>query len=313
VKLPLRLTQDARPFDVVVIGENSVDLVGVVSAHPSANSKVELAEYLELPGGEGATAAVGLARLGWKTRYIGRFGDDRLGELSRHQLRAEGVNLDNCIVVRNQTNRLAMILVDQKTGSRTVLWRRGQQLFMKPEDISDDAVASARVMLVGSDDVETMADAVRRARAHGVATVGDLERIHPQTPSLLQQLDVVIMAAGFPTALTGAATLSTALREVAESSRAALVCVTLGEEGCLARVGAHELHVRGFAIDAVDTTGAGDLFRAGFIARWLGNPVHPDVGDMLRYANAVAALNCRAVGAQTAAPRPAEVEALLST
>jgi sugar/nucleoside kinase (ribokinase family) len=78
-------------------------------------------------------------------------------------------------------------------------------------------------------------------------------------------------------------------------------------------VGGDEIQMPAFAIDAVDTTGAGDLFRAGLIARWLSEPDGPIVAELLRYANAVAALNCLAVGAWTAAPRRSDVEALLKS
>lgn len=100
---------------------------------------------------------------------------------------------------------------------------------------------------------------------------------------------------------------------MAEHSGAALTCVTLGEEGCLALVAGQEIRVPAFPIRPVDTTGAGDLFRAGVIARWLQEPVGPDIEDLLRYATAVAALNCRGRGAWAGAPRSSEVDELLGS
>ena len=312
MKLQLGLPHASRPFDVLAIGENSMDLVAVVDGHPQANAKVPLLDFRELPGGEAASAAVGVARLGWRVKYIGRFGDDRLGELARRQLKAEGVDTSACVIVEDQTSRMALIMVDASTGDRTVLWRRGERLGLQPSDIGDDVLASTRILLVGSDDVETMTSAARRARELGVKTVGDLEHVHPHTWALLKELDVIAMAASFPTALTGRADLRAALHEVQGETGAPLVCVTLGADGCLALVAGTEIAVPGYRVEVVDTTGAGDLFRAGLIASWLAQPRGPDVAQMLRYANAVAALNCRAVGAQTAAPRAAEVDALLA-
>jgi sulfofructose kinase len=312
VKLPLNL--DARPkqSDVLCAGENSVDLIAVTDDHPQANAKVPMLDYQELPGGEAASAAVGLARLGWRARYVGRFGDDRLGTFVRTRLIAETVEISDSIVTEQEANRLAVILVNRRSGDRTVLWRRSPRLALRPDDITDHAIASARVLLVGSEDVEAMTDAARRARAEGLRVVGDLEHVHPETSRLLQQLDVVVMATEFPTAFTGHGDIGAALAEIAALSGAALVCVTLGEEGSLALVNGTELRVPAFAVDVVDTTGAGDLFRAGLIARWLAVPVEPDVEDLLRYASAVAALNCRGVGAQSAAPSATEVQALLA-
>jgi sulfofructose kinase len=301
-----------KSVDVVAFGENSVDLMGMVDDHPQADAKMPLADYRELPGGEAASAAVGLARLGWKTKYIGRFGDDRLGEMCRRHLAHEGVDVSDCIVVENQTSRMAVILANRRSGERTVLWRRDDALALRPEDVSDGALASTRALLVGSDDVAAMTSAARRARRFGAHVFGDLERVHSGTDALLRELDVVVMAATFPRAFTGTSDTGRALREIAEASGAWLVCVTLGKDGCLAIADGRECHVSGFRVDVVDTTGAGDLFRAGLIARWLGTSGPPDVRELLRYANAVAALNCRAIGAHTSAPRPAEVDALLA-
>lgn len=311
MRLPWTLPPADRPFDALTLGENSIDLVAATETHPTPDSKVPLRMFAELPGGEAATAAVGLARLGCRTSYVGRFGDDRLGDAGRQSLAAEGVDISRCIRTPNVRSRFAVILVATSTGGRTVLWERDPRLALTPDDIPAGWPASGRVLLVGSDDVATMTRAAEVARAAGTRTVGDLDHVHPGTDGLIRTLDVVVMAETFPERFTGLKGMGRALDQIATLAPSALLCVTLGEAGCFARQGGEELHVPAFPIDARDTTGAGDLFRAGFIARWLAEPDRPDVGDLLRYANATAALNCRAVGARTGAPRRADVEALL--
>jgi sugar/nucleoside kinase (ribokinase family) len=312
MKLPAALPSPRR-LDAVVLGENSMDLVATVGQYPTPDAKVELSDFTELPGGEAAAAAVGLSRLGWHAKYIGRFGDDAWGRKGRQALVHEGVDVENCVIVPGVTSRIAIIVVDSAAGSRTVMWRRAPQLALGADDVDDLVLGQARVLLVGSDDVQAMTSAARRARAQDVRTVGDLERIHPGTDALLRQLDVVIMAASFPEAFTGIANPGAALRAIAEQSGAALACVTLGRDGCLALAAGEEIHVPAFAVEPVDTTGAGDLFRAGFIARWLQEPGGPRVEDLLRYAAAVAALNCRERGAWAGAPRASEVDILLQS
>ena len=103
------------------------------------------------------------------------------------------------------------------------------------------------------------------------------------------------------------------LAALARRFQPALVCATLGQEGSLALVAGTEIHTPGFRVPVVDTTGAGDAFRGGFIARWLAGGDRAHVEDVLTYANAVAALKCRALGARTAIPRRAEVEQLLAS
>ena len=313
MKLPLALPSNPRRYDAITIGENSVDFVVELDRHPEVDSKQQLRGFSQLPGGEAASGAVGLARLGWRAAYIGRFGDDEVGRTGRDRLSAEGVDMRHAIVVPGVASRLAVILADRKSAQRTVLWQRDPALSLEPADVPDEVLADARVVLVGSDDVRAMSDAARRARAAGARTIGDLERVHDGTQQLLSELDVIVMAASFPKALTGHTNLGKALKEIAEISGAYVVCVTLGDEGCLALVADDEIRIPAFSIHAVDTTGAGDLFRAGFIARWLMEPAGPAVAELLRYANAVGALNCRAVGAWTAAPRRSEVEALMKS
>ena len=91
---------------------------------------------------------------------------------------------------------------------------------------------------------------------------------------------------------------------------ASLVCVTLGAKGSLAWCQGREFRTPAFPIDCVDSTGAGDCFRGAFAAACLGMP-DGDVEDVLSYANAVAALNCRALGSRGALPTPDEVDHLM--
>jgi sugar/nucleoside kinase (ribokinase family) len=91
---------------------------------------------------------------------------------------------------------------------------------------------------------------------------------------------------------------------------ARLVCVTLGAEGSLARCGGREIRTPALHVDSVDSTGAGDAFRGGFAAGCLRAP-GGEIEDALLYANAVAGLNCRALGARGGMPTAAEVEGAL--
>jgi hypothetical protein len=113
--LPLHLPAD-RPFDVLGLGQNSVDLVARVPVFPTPNSKLQLTSLARLPGGQVASALVCCARLGWRTRYIGRFGDDDLGALGRGSLVAEGVDVSEARPVTGARTRFAVVLVDQARG-----------------------------------------------------------------------------------------------------------------------------------------------------------------------------------------------------
>jgi sulfofructose kinase len=94
-------------------------------------------------------------------------------------------------------------------------------------------------------------------------------------------------------------------------SGASVVCVTLGARGSLTWCNGREFRTPPFQIDCVDSTGAGDVFRGAFAAGCLAMP-DGDIEDVLRYANAAAALNCRALGSRGALPTADEVEQVLS-
>jgi sugar/nucleoside kinase (ribokinase family) len=283
-----------------------------VSAFPRPNSKARIRRLDRLPGGQVASATVCCARLGWRTRYVGRFGDDDLGELGRRSLSDEQVDIDAAETIPSAHTRFAIVLVDERTGERTVLWQRDPRLVITPADISDAVIASGRVVLVDAEDLEASIRAGEIARAAGTVTVVDVESVEPRVEELLSQIDVIIASEGFPEQLTGATTTGAALERLAARYRPAVAVVTLGPEGALARCDGRELHVAAFPVHCADSTGAGDAFRGGFIAALLAANGAAELGDLLRYANAVAGLSCRAPGARDGLPLPAEVESLLA-
>ena len=312
VRIPFRLPS-AVPggFDVVGVGLNSIDILNVVAEYPASGSKQRLQRFARLPGGEIATAMVTCARLGWSARYVGSFGGDELGTLSRASLIAEGVDVSAARIVDGATNQFAVILVDGRSGERTVLWDRHPALTMGPADVPKQAVLSGRLLIVDCHETAAATQAAVYGRRAGIPTIADVHRVRPGISDLLRQIDAIIASREFPTALTGHDEPGRALAAMAREFDAPIVCVTLGSDGTLTRCGGREIRTPAFPIDCVDHTGAGDAFRGAFAAGCL-RAAEGDVEDVLSYANAVAALNCRALGAQQALPRPEEVEQLLA-
>ncbi len=310
MRIPLTLPA-GRSCDVLAVGENSIDLLAELDGHPAPDTKMALAGFTERPGGQSATAAVAMARLGLRTGYIGRVGDDDYGRRGLDSLVAEGIDVSDVVTVPGVTSRFAVILVDRRSGTRTVLWHRDPALLMAPADIPARAVGAARVLYVDGSEVAAATSAAEEARRCGTRTVIDIEKTQPGTDRLLRSIDVVIAAEAFPSELTGQPAMGAALAELQAASGAAVVCVTLGEQGSLARVGGRELRTPAFRVPVVDSTGAGDVFRAGFIAAWLHGGEATEVEDALRWANAVAALKCRGLGARTTIPTVTELRTFL--
>jgi len=312
VRLPLDIARPgSKPFDVAGLGLNSVDLLAVVGAYPAPNTKQPLRRYARLPGGQIATALVACARLGCPARYIGSFGDDDLGTLSRDSLTSAGVDVSAARVVAGAPNQFAVIIVDESTGERTVLWDRSPALAMTAEQVPLEAVTSGRLLIVDCHETEAATVAARAAKRAGIPTIIDVEKVRPGIDELLGQIDVIIAAEEFPTALTGETEQGRALAAIDEAFHPAVVCVTLGARGSLARCGGREIRTAAYPVECLDSTGAGDVFRGGFAAACLKMP-RGDVEEVLAYANAVAALNCRGLGARGGIPTEEDVARILA-
>jgi sugar/nucleoside kinase (ribokinase family) len=312
VRIPLAWPPPGPAFDVVGVGLNSLDLLVLVAEHPPRNSKQPMLRLGRHPGGQAATAMVTCARLGFRTRYIGRFGDDEYGREGRASLEHEGVDVAEAPLLPGVTNQFAVILVDAASGERTIMWHRHPGLRMSAADIREAAVTAGRVLLVDCHDTEAATRAARYARRAGIVTVVDVEQVRPGIGELLGEIDVIIASQQFPPALTGHSEPGRALAALAREYSAKIVCTTLGAEGSLALASGQEIRTPGFTqIRCVDSTGAGDVFRGGFIAGFLAGGPEVDLEDVLRYANAVAALKCRCLGARDGIPRGADVQALL--
>lgn len=311
MRLPFAWRDDGRSVDVVALGENSLDFVAVTGAHESSAGKRALAAFRLQPGGQMATAALGCARLGARVRYIGAFGADEWSRRSRAPLDAAGIDVIG-VVRADAPGRIAVILVDA-AGERSVLEYRHPSLLITPEDVSADMIAAGRLLLLDATHPEAAVQAARWARAAGTVSIVDVDRPGPEVDRLLNEVDVVIVPEPFVATWTGVTTLSEGLALMAQRcTRAAVIVATRGAEGSLAYCDGRFVDTPGYRLDVIDTTGAGDAFRAGFAAAVLRFGPTASLTDVLRFANATAALNCRAVGAQGGLPTMEDVLAILA-
>jgi sugar/nucleoside kinase (ribokinase family) len=299
----------AAAFDVVGVGVNAVDHLCTVDTFPTFDTKQTLAGYDCQPGGQVATALVALQRWGCRTRYVGTFGDGPLGELSRRSLSEEGVDVAHAPRRRGVANQTAVILVDRISGERTILMHRPAALTLRPDELDRELVTAARVLHLDGYDADAAFAAATWARAAGVPVVVDVDTGVAAVERLLAITDAVILSREFACALTGTAEAEAALAALVATTRAPLVAVTLGAGGVVARTAAGVFRAPGYAVQAVDTTGAGDVFRAGFIYGLLrGWPLE----RTLSFASATAALKCTKLGGRPGIPTVAAAEALMT-
>jgi sugar/nucleoside kinase (ribokinase family) len=261
-----------------------------------------------LCGGQMATAMCACARLGLRVKYVGVTGTDLNGQRVRLELDRRGIDLSD-VIIREAQNQFAVILVDETTGDRIVLWDRDDRLLMRDRDLPAEALAHARVVHVDDVDQRAAIRAAGIARASGIVVTSDIDRLTDRTRDLIDAVTIPIFAEHVPTRVTGLPGQEDALRRLRQPHHR-LLCVTLGAQGAMAldQDGIH--HAPAFHVEAVDTTGAGDVFRAGVIYALLRGWPTP---DLLRFANAAAAVSCTRLGALGGIPTLDEVEALATS
>jgi len=292
-----------KPFDVVGMGLNSVDFLTVVPKFPTPNAKMEMLQFSKQGGGQVATAMVVLSRWGMKTKYIGKIGEDELGQFSLHSIAQEGVEVSSVMIEPNATNQFAMIIVDGSTGERTILWNRDQRLIYRQGELRKEEVCSGKILHLDGHDIHAALQCVRWAREEGIPTLIDLDKVEPFTSELIKEIDFIITSSRFPMLYTGISDQKRALLEL-QKHTPGFLCATLGFEGAIALLDGEFLHVGGLKVSVVDTTGAGDVFHAGFIYGLLQNW---EVAEILKFANSVAALKCKALGGRKGIPSLEEV------
>jgi len=310
MRLELRVPE-RRPglFDFVAVGEGGIDVISLVDSLPAFDGKTAASSRHVMPGGQAATAAAGVARLGWRSRWIGVTGDDEWGRMLRRALEHDGVDIAGAAIRSATATRSAVVFVDHKSGRRAIVESRDSALDMAADGIPTETLCSGRIILVDGTDMHLSLRTATAARRAGLRTMVDLDRRHPAAFQLLSEIDVVVLPEAFVQDLTAADAIGKAVASLAEAlPRAAVVVATLGEGGAVGWCRGEEVRVPAYPVDVRDTTGAGDAFRAGFAARWLETgDADADVLDLLEYAALVAGLSCRGLGAQAGLPRADDV------
>ena len=309
VRLPFNIPKQ-NDYDAVGFGLNAVDHLIVVPHYPEFDTKLRFNEYEKSAGGQTATAMVALQRLGLQTAYAGRFGSDEAGRFGLHSLKREGVNLDYAETIEGADNQVAFIIIDARSGERTIVWDRDERLSYRAEEAPLELASRGRVLHLDAHDPPACAEMARAARNVGTIVTADIDNLYEGLPELLPLIEVLITSSEFPHRLTGISDLRASLIETKARYGCAIVGATLGAGGALIYCQGEFIESPAFDVPGGcrDTTGAGDAFHAGFIYAMLRNE---DLESCMRAGNALAALKCRSLGARGALPAIDELNEFL--
>src|SRR5258708_5261325 len=313
---------------VVSLGELLIDFVPTTAGV----ALTEAEAFIMAPGGAPANVAVGLARLGVSSGFMGQVGDDAFGHFLAQTLRDNGV--DTAALRFSPEARTALAFVSLKAdGERDFMFYRhpSADMLYRPEAIDADYVVGAKVFHFGS--ISLIAEPARGATLRAVGIAREAGRIVSYDPNLRLPLwpDAEVARAsiklGWSLAhvikvseeelffLSGTDNIVKAARQLWHSDLR-LLTVTRGPLGCVYVTPKFSGEVPGYQVEAVDTTGAGDAFTAGLLKGLIDHPEGPDVEATLhqlcRYANATGALTTTRRGAIPILPTAQQVTTFLA-
>jgi sugar/nucleoside kinase (ribokinase family) len=275
-----------------------MDTICVVPVFPRANTKTAVREVRVEPGGQVATALTTCVRLGLTARYIGSVGDDAWGKWQMASLQEGNLEL-HVRIVEGATSQVAIILLEEGIGERTILWRRDPALDFPVAELPRELITSARIVHLDGCDAAAALQAARWAREAGIPVVLDIDEFYgPSTHELLPLVDYVIASSDF----------ADDPRNLADRYGCPVVGITRGAEGAVFLDRGKLMQSSAFKVPVVDTTGAGDVFHGAFIYGLLQKwPLE----DVIRFAHAVAAMKCMHFGARRGIPTLQEVQQFL--
>lgn len=295
----------SRKHEVVCVGHASYDLIFVVPHHPAPDEKTFAEEFLACGGGPAANAAATVARLGFRSAFVGYLGEDVYGAAHFEELRNQGVDIGQ-VIRGGDATPLSVILV-KPDGQRSLVNYKGRTRHLEAAEVDRDVlVASAGAVLFDGHEPLISLPLAEHARRRGVPTVLDAGSLHAGTRDLLGWVDHLVASEKFAMQWLGTDDPDAALDRLAEIAPS--VVITLGEQGLIWRRGSERGSVPAPPIVATDTTGAGDVFHGAFA---LGIAESWAWHDVLRYASAAGGLCCTRLGARLGIPDAEQVMALL--
>lgn len=304
---------DTRDAQIVVVGSSNTDMVVKSERLPAAGETVTGGQFVMAPGGKGANQAVAAARLGATVSFVAKVGTDMFGDRAIEGYEQDGIRTD--LIMRDSENHtgVALILVDG-AGENLISVASGANHAVTPADLdaSVERIRSASVLMLQLEcPMDTVSRAAEIAAEAGVAVVLDPAPAPdgPLDAELLKNVTYLTPNETEATRLTGVQVTDESSAEVAAekllAAGASNVIITLGSQGALVAGPGESVLVPGHAVDAADSTAAGDAFNGGLAA---GLASGMSLRDAVQQANLVGALSVTRLGAQPSLPTADEVK-----
>jgi len=294
-----------KTVDVLCAGHASFDLVFAVPENLLPDDKSVATAFVRCGGGPAANAAVTVARLGYRSAFVGYLGRDIFGDMHLAELEGEGVLVEH--VVRGDPQTPVSAVLVKPDGARSLVNYRAD-LKPLPRGKIDFSAMQPKAILFDGHEPFIALDLLDHFKGRSVKFALDAGSLHPGTELLYNRVDYLVCSKKFARQFTGEYDPQRALDILSE--HAPVVVITLGERGCVWRGPEGIGDQPAYSVKAVDTTGAGDAFHGAFAACIAAGK---DLAYTMRHASAAAALSCTKLGARRSLPTKREVDQFLDT
>lgn len=288
---------------IVGIGHCCQDTICTVETYPPEDGSTHILRMDDSQGGGAvATALAAAAKLGAPCAMLGHVGDDAVGQRIVAGLSAFGVDVSAMEVIPGGRSSSSIVMVNPHNGSRTKFPYRDALPPLAFDEKQRALIARSAIVHLDGTQYENALGGARIAKEEGALVSLDgcsRQRDNEKNLRLAEMADILIMNAVYPFAVPGRQTREEALAFFAGLGRKTLVAMTEGKAGCWAWVNGRTIHIPALPVQAVDTTGAGDVFHGAFLARYLETN---DSVTSLRFAAAVAAMKCQMPGGRSGIP-----------
>ncbi|MCS7151965.1 MAG: carbohydrate kinase family protein [Endomicrobia bacterium] len=279
-----------KTYECAVVGRTCIDFIAIVEKYPKKNTKVPLIKYDICLGGQAANAAVVPSELGVKTVLLSYVGNDEYGKLAKKFL-SKHKNLD-VILNKSSYTPCAFIWTEKQTAERTIVYQKIESDTLYFKNLIKKISSKTKYILFDHQSSKSIFNAILEIRKNKVKIMMDAEREDPYMFKLLKYINYLIFSKEIVKFLK--INVKQLLRKFIKLGPE-IVCCTLGEEGAIAMVKDSDkiYYSKAIKVKPVDTTGAGDVFHAGFmygiIKQWR-------IQDILSFSNKLAGLSTKYIG-----------------